>query len=81
MSLVLMPSFDGEYPFVSLFARAEHGRMAGLVLPVFEQTPMPANRVLDANDVIALDATEQRVQGAEPAVVDDHSEVSASRPW
>jgi hypothetical protein len=55
--------------------------MAGLVLPVFEQTPMPANRVLDANDVIALDATEQRVQGAEPAVVDDHSEVSASRPW
>jgi hypothetical protein len=87
-NLVRMPSFDWVYPFVALFPHcgerprpAERERIAGVDLPVFEQVPMPANRVLDASDVSALDATQQRVQGAEPAVVDDHGEVSASRPW
>ena len=68
-----MPSYDRGYP-----RSVEKARKLGRVLPVFEHAPMLSDRVLDASDVIPLDATEQPIEDAKPVIADDHHEASAS---
>jgi hypothetical protein len=80
-----MPSYDRGYPLVAVIARrdggrrrAENTRTLGLVLPAFEHALMASDRVLDASDIIPLDATEQPIEDPKPAIADDHHEASVS---